>query len=92
MEHMRQNCIMLYFWLKKSVSTTWSLNTLHDYIKKTWHLDIWGFVVNPHFSDSVGTWVSCSRCDRILQWLEEQPNVGTTGHGAEPHRSHRWMV
>lgn len=69
-----------------------SLNTLHDYIKKTWHLDIWGFVVNPHFSDSVGTWVSCSRCDRILQWLEEQPNVGTTGHGAEPHRSHRWLL
>ena len=25
-------------------------------IQSTWHLDIWGFVVNPHFSDSVGTW------------------------------------
>ena len=59
MEHMHlhgQNCIMLNFWLKKTtVSTTCSLNTLHDYTKNTWHLDIWGFVVHS-LSDSVCTW------------------------------------
>ena len=90
------------FWLKKtSVSTTWSLNTLHDYMKNTWHFWFGVLWLIPHFSDSVGTWFfapgaiaffnGLKNNQTLAQLVMELNPIGATGGWCDGFKG-RWTL